>query len=243
MKTILLTLILFLCFNLKATINHWETVVYETDTWKYLVPSTSVPATWNTLTFNDASWNTGIGGFGFGDGDDNTIIPQSTSVYQRIVFSIVNLSAIEQAILNIDYDDGFVAYLNGIEIARSNMNGSGQPPFSQFASGQHEAEMYQGNYPSTFVFSTLQVMDYLVTGQNVLCIQTHNVNSSSSDLSSRVFFHLGISDASNNYGSTPGWFLAPLIFTDSNLPIVVINTVNGATIPDEPKIDAVMGII
>ena len=35
----------------------------------------------------------------------------------------------------------------------------------------------------------------------------------------------------------------PIVFTDSNLPIVVINTANGAAIPNEPKIDATMGII
>jgi hypothetical protein len=28
-------------------------------------------------------------------------------------------------LLSIDYDDGFVAYLNGSEIARSNVNGDG----------------------------------------------------------------------------------------------------------------------
>lgn len=35
---------------------------------------------------------------------------------------------------------------------------------------------------------------------------------------------------------------SPILFTSSNLPIVVINTA-GASIPDEPKIDATMGII
>lgn len=243
MRAIICCFMLLACIKLSAQIDHWETVVYETDTWKYIVPTSTVPASWNTLTFNDASWNTGIGGFGFGDGDDNTVISQTSSVYQRIVFSILDINVIEQAILNVDYDDGFVAYLNGIEIARSNMSGTGQPPYSQFASGQHEADMYQGNYPSTFQFSTLEVMQYLVNGQNVLCIQTHNVNGTSSDLSSRVFLHLGLNDSSMNYGTVPGWFVAPFVFTDSNLPIVVINTENGATIPDEPKVDATMGII
>lgn len=34
-----------------------------------------------------------------------------------------------------------------------------------------------------------------------------------------------------------------VVFTDSNLPIIVINTVGGQAIPDTPKIDATMGII
>ena len=243
MRTIIGCFMLLACLNVSAQIDHWETVVYETDTWKYIVPTSAVPATWNTLTFNDGSWNSGIGGFGFGDGDDNTVISQTPSVYHRIVFSIVDVNAIEQFILNVDYDDGFVAYLNGTEVARSNMSGTGQPPYSQFANAQHEADMYQGNYPSTYQFNALQVVQYLNTGQNVLSIQTHNINGTSSDLSSRVFLHLGINNSSMNYGSVPGWFVAPFVFSDSNLPIVVIDTENGAAIPDEPKIDATMGII
>jgi hypothetical protein len=35
----------------------------------------------------------------------------------------------------------------------------------------------------------------------------------------------------------------PTVFTDSNLPIVIINTAGGAAIPNEPKLDATMGII
>lgn len=42
--------------------------------------------------------------------------------------------------------------------------------------------------------------------------------------------------------SLPGFGQAPVNFTSSNLPIVVINT-NGQTIVDEPKIPAQMGII
>ncbi|NRA12092.1 MAG: CotH kinase family protein [Crocinitomicaceae bacterium] len=35
----------------------------------------------------------------------------------------------------------------------------------------------------------------------------------------------------------------PVVLDSSNLPIVIINTVGGATIPNDPKIDATMGII
>lgn len=240
---ILRLLFVFIPFMSFSLIDHWETVVYESDTWRYLVPTNAVSTTWINPTFNDASWSTGIGGFGYGDNDDNTTFGQTISSYQRIQFNIVDVSAIEMMVLNVDYDDGFVAYLNGVEIARENLSGNGQPAYNQLASGQHEAVMYQGGYPNSYTFDLAQVQGLLNNGSNVLCIQVHNATANSSDMSSRVFLSLGISNTSTNYGSTPGWFNPPLVFTDSNLPIIVINTVNGASIPDDPKIDATMGII
>jgi hypothetical protein len=226
-----------------SQVDHWETVVYETDTWRYLVPTSSVSASWNTLGFNDASWPTGQGGFGYGDNDDNTTFGSTVSCYQRIVFNITDVSAIDQAVFNIDYDDAFVAYLNGVEISRDNITSAGQPAWDQIADGQHEAQMYQGGYPLQQVFDANFVASNLVNGQNVLCVQTHNRFASSSDFSSRVFLSLGINNTSNDYGSTPPWFVPPFVFSSSDLPIVVINTAGGAPIPNEPKIDATMGII
>lgn len=226
-----------------SQVDHWETAVYETDIWRYLLPSNAVSNTWNTIGFNDASWSTGPGGFGYGDGDDNTSFSTTISCYQRKTFTITDLSAIDQAIFNIDYDDAFVAYLNGVEITRDNISSTGQPSWDQTSDGLHEAQMYQGGYPFQFVISPSFLTSNLVSGTNVLCVQTHNQSNSSSDMSSRVFLSLGINNTSNDYGPTPPWFVPPFIFNSSDLPIVVINTAGGATIPNEPKIDATMGII
>jgi len=73
-------------------------------------------------------------------------------------------------------------------------------------------------------------------------VQVHNDNISSSDLTGRIFLSLGISTTTTNYSPTPSWLQPPLIFTTSNLPIVVINT-NGQTIVDDPRIVCDMGII
>jgi len=226
-----------------SQVDHWETVVYETDTWKYLVPTSSVSSSWNTLGFNDASWSSGQGGFGYSDGDDNTTFGTTVSCYQRIIFNITDVSAIDQAIFNMDYDDAFVAYLNGVEITRDNITSAGQPAWDQTSDGLHEAQMYQGGYPLQYIMNANFLASNLVNGQNVLCVQTHNQSPNSSDMSSRAFLSLGINNTSNDYGSTPPWFVPPFVFSSSDLPIVVINTAGGASIPNEPKIDATMGII
>lgn len=58
-----------------------------------------------------------------------------------------------------------------------------------------------------------------------------------------VWLHLGINNGTSDYSPTPGWFMPPLVFESSNLPIIVIETEGGASIPDDPKIPATMGII
>ncbi|MCJ8289957.1 MAG: CotH kinase family protein [Crocinitomicaceae bacterium] len=242
-RVIFLLALIFTPIFSYSQVDHWETAVYETDTWRYLIPSNTVSGTWNTIGFNDASWSTGQGGFGYGDGDDNTTFSATVSCYQRKTFTITDLAAIDQAIFNIDYDDAFVAYLNGVEITRDNISSAGQPAWNQTSDGLHEAQMYQGGYPLQFVISSSFLASNLVSGTNVLCVQTHNQSNSSSDMSSRVFLSLGINNTSNDYGPTPPWFVPPFVFNSSDLPIVVINTAGGATIPNEPKIDATMGII
>ena len=242
MKKALTYFFTLLAFISHGQIDHWETVVFEYDNWDYIVPNTSLPSDWNQPTFSASGWQNGPGGFGYGDGDDNTVLPNGTiSCYQRILFSIVDTADIEAAALTIDYDDGFVAYLNGVEIQRDLVAQGAD--YNDPATGLHEAQIYQGNYPAQYTISKQFLSDNLVNGTNVLAIESHNESVTSSDLTSRAYFHLGITSTSNNYSPTPGWFIEPLVFTASNLPIVVINTDNNVSIPDEPKVDAEMGII
>ena len=119
-KTTLFSLLLFFALNLNAQSDHWETVVNDNSNWSYSIPTATTQASWISPSYDASLWSVGPGGFGFGDSDDNTPLPTSTiSVYQRITFNVVDLSLITKAIFNMDYDDGFVAYLNGVEIARN----------------------------------------------------------------------------------------------------------------------------
>jgi hypothetical protein len=224
-----------------AQIHHWETVVYDSMKWRYWVGTSDPGASWNTVSFNDAAWPQGPGGFGYGDNDDRTVITSTLSVFLRKKFTITNRDKILDALLHVDYDDGFIAYLNGIEVARSTMP-DGNVAFNQGSNGLHEALLYQGQAPEGFLIRAERLSQLLVAGENTLAIQVHNDNIASSDLSARVFFSVGITEnIPFAYLPVPVWFTGPFTFT-SNLPIIVINT-NGQTIPDEPKITAHMGII
>ncbi len=193
--------------NRNTFFDHWETAVYANDIWRFIKPVSEPNSNWRmTPFFNDSSWQQGKGGIGYGDGDDSTLIgpPPVTSVFMRRVFNIADSVVIAGAVLHIDYDDAFVAYINGVEIARSNIGQNGTPtPFDFTAFKEQEAEMYKpGGLPEAYFVDG----SVLVNGNNVLAIQVHNVSPFSSDLSAIPFLSLAIKDTSANYGPTPPWF-------------------------------------
>jgi len=155
-----------------------RTLVDLGDEWKYLTPSQPLSHTWTSIDFNDSNWSTGPSGFGYSDGDDATILSSSTrSIFVRKEINIDDISKVESLILDIDYDDGFVAYLNGEEVARDNMS-QDNPNFNDFSITDHEAIMYQGGRPDRFNIEK----SMLVNGKNVLAVSGHNISTTSSDL-------------------------------------------------------------
>jgi hypothetical protein len=248
MKKLSLLIIVLLLFPLhlavSQNVNHWETAVFNNDTWRYFVGVSEPPSDWRSLTFSDLSWPQGPGGFGYGDNDDNTIIQQSTSVFIRTKFTVPDTALIVKALLSIDYDDAFVAYLNDVEIGRAGITGT-HPVFDQFGI-DHEAKMYTGGKPESFEIDKAKLKNCLLTGENVLAIQVHNNSLTSSDLSSNAFISFGISNSSVIFRPVPSWFetnVTQAIFSSSNLPIVIINTDGGESIPDDPRVMANMKII
>lgn len=190
------------------SVHHWETIINESESWRYFTGTSQPPANWASLAFNVAAWPEGAGGLGYGDDDDATIVPTGAlSVYFRRNFSVADASLIKSMALSIDYDDAFVAYLNGQEIARSG-NISGTPTNTTLAEADHEAAMYTGGNPEAFVFDEALVSSLLLPGNNVLAVEIHNVSDQSSDLSGRVWLHAGIGDPQILYGPNPAWFNA-----------------------------------
>ena len=224
--------------------HHWETAIFAEDDWRYIVPSFAVETGWNTIEFDVSNWDEGPGGFGYGDGDDGTIIDPAISVYFRRNFSVSDLTKLSSAVLSADYDDGFVAYLNGHEIGRSyNLSEPGTfVPYDETTTYDHEASLYNGGLPESFMLDSLELDSFLTNGENVFAVQIHNVGINSSDMSGNFYLSFGITDYSEFYETPPWWFQEPIILDGFNLPIILIDTY-GVEIPDEPRIPASMGII
>ncbi|MBI87041.1 MAG: hypothetical protein CMG63_03055, partial [Candidatus Marinimicrobia bacterium] len=138
-----------LFFNILIAQDHWETAIFASDEWEYIVPSEEPPSNWNELNFEDGIWMSSQGGFGYGDGDDGTIIEPAISVYFRKSFNVSDKSKLSSAVLSADYDDGYIAYINGIEISRSyNLPEPGTfVSFDETTYYDHEATLYDEGIP------------------------------------------------------------------------------------------------
>ncbi|MEQ8303908.1 MAG: CotH kinase family protein [Cyclobacteriaceae bacterium] len=221
--------------------NHWETIILPDNIWKYAVDSAFDNQDWKSLSYNDADWNEGEGGIGYGDDDDATIVPNCKILYQRKQFSLEDTSLISQALLSIDYDDAFVAYLNGAEIARSGL--LDKFPDANSAVELREATMYSGGYPKNFDIPKDTLVKYLNQGQNLLAVQVHNQSANSSDLSSIIYLSLGVSSPDQLYGPISGDIVLPVSHnTAFDIPLVSIET-HGLEIGRGDKITADMKII
>lgn len=159
-----------------------ESIIHPGATWRYFRGREEPPLNWTITRFNDSEWEEGPSGIGYGDGDDATVLSDMRtnylSVYMRHEFK-VDVETISQLALSIDYDDSFVAYLNGVEVARSNVSGS-PPAFNRSADGNHGASVDDGALAIDTVDLT-RFIDLLDPVNNVLAIQGHNVSLTSSD--------------------------------------------------------------
>ena len=196
--------------NSSVIVNHWEMGVNALSTWRYASGSASIDTNWRNLSFNENVWSSGAGGIGFGDSDDGTTVAVGTSVMMRKTFSIPDTSQILKAVLMMDYDDGYVAYLNGVEITRANLGVAGtRPNWNDLALSSHEANNYQSLPIDSFFIDPSFLRANLRNGNNVLAVETHNVTSSSTDLSSIPYLFFGMKSSGTTFSTIPSWFHPP----------------------------------
>jgi hypothetical protein len=141
----------------------------------------SPPGLWRETGFAATGWLTGAAGFGYDDGDDATVLADMRDAYWSVAarrtfeLTAAEAEAPGTLILSVNYDDGFVAYLNGVEAARGSMAGAPGTavPFNTAAIGHEAGQWEEFEVPAGL----------LAAGQNVLAVQGHNTALSSSDLS------------------------------------------------------------
>ena len=176
--------------NRSDVIYNWDAVIDWGDEWFYFPGNSAPTPDWQYLETDISFWSTGNSGFGYGDNDDNTNISQVISLYVRKDFLITNASNIAKALFHLDYDDGYVAYINGVEFSRRNLGAPGSPVYyNTTTTALHEAEIYSGGFPEQVVIDLDQYP--LNNGVNTLAIEVHNYSSNSSDLSCIPFLTLG----------------------------------------------------
>jgi hypothetical protein len=156
-------------------------------TWRYLDDGSNQGTAWRALAFDDRSWTSGVGEFGYGDGDERTVVsygpsanPKYTTTYFRHRFTATSVPT--ALTLTMRIDDGAVAYVNGVEAARFNM-----------PSGPAE---YLSRAPLA-IADAAERLDRAFTldptlvrpGANVIAVEVHQNTLGSSDLSFLASLH------------------------------------------------------
>lgn len=101
------------------------------------------------------------------------MLNNNSSVYVRTDFNVSNLAAVDKLLLDMQYDSGFVAYLNGTEVARRNApTAVGVPPTFN-ASATLERSVSEAITKETIDISAFKNL-LVAGGGNVLAIQAMN---------------------------------------------------------------------
>ena len=155
-----------------------------------LVPTNEdVDGEWFKPGFDDSNWIAGKNGAGFEtERGFEKLIEESfdfreqmhgkaTSVYLRFPFELNDLESLKESNLSLRMraDDGFVAYINGKEVAR--FNAPEKPTWDSMATGSRGdgANMAWSDYDLS------EHVDLLLEGQNLLAIHGMNNSLESSD--------------------------------------------------------------
>jgi len=179
----------------------FRTLINWGDEFRYIIPDSQTSNNWKNLDFDDDNWQTGNSGFGYGDGDDETIIPNGTlSLFIRKTFTINDLNDIESLILDVDYDDAFVAYINGVEVGRRNI--SGNPPlYNSVPYTDHESAIYKNGKPDRITISNFDGI--INSGENIFALQAHNISNTSSDFTIIPFLSVSLNTVNTDLGISP----------------------------------------
>jgi hypothetical protein len=165
-----------------------STIVPENASKRVLVPTAAISDAWKgSQAFDDSAWLSGTGGVGYERGTGyeayfNIDVQQQMynnngTCYIRVPFTLSNtqLAAINSLILNIRYDDGFIAYINGVEVQWALFTGT--PMWNSQASSNH-------NDALAVNFENFDISNYIGSlrqGGNMLAIQGLNSPATSSD--------------------------------------------------------------
>lgn len=146
----------------------------------YQDPSTTMTFHWlerNAQNGIEGEWTWGQAGFGYGDDDDTTSFPKMRnrfrSIYLRRTFDLRPAHKTGKMTVRVTYDDSFILYLNGKEILRKGVDGSGKD-IKKVAG--HEAKSWE-KFELPVDASTLKDQG------NVIAVEVHNERIGSSDLS------------------------------------------------------------
>jgi hypothetical protein len=157
-----------------------DPVVTFGSTWLYLDDGSDQGTAWRERGFADGGWASGPAPLGYPAGTALGIVtvvsfgPEATNKYPTTYFrkhvNLASVAGISNAVLTLKRDDGGVVYINGTEVFRVNMP-AGDINYLTYASSTTNGTNTTCIPPSV-----------LVQGDNVIAVEIHQGNATSSDI-------------------------------------------------------------
>lgn len=219
----IITTILFLHI-ITNTLLYSHDYIENLEHYSYFIGTEEPPEDWNQADFDDTSWDTASFHIGYGYEDMAKTVDPVASLYVRSKFYAENVSEIEALNLAVEFDDGFVAYINGTEVARKNMGKAGTPTtYDQLTERSHESE-YFNRYSVPGLYLDKSVVNSCIkNGENTLAIEVHNDSINGSDLFLYALLY-DLTDYDYNFYDIRSRYVRQVELDSSYLPIVIIET-------------------
>lgn len=194
-----------------------DIMVYEGEYWNYNDNGLNLGNTWKTASYREAegAWETGQGELGYGDGDETTVISYGSdannkyvTTYFRHYFSWYGANSFDTLTIKLRRDDGAVVYLNGTEMARSNLAAGNVTYLTTAPSAISGADE-----------SAWQIFKVLASsinnGANVVAVEMHQANATSSDLT--FDFEMSITDGDPSNATLGKQSIEGVVFLDADV--------------------------
>ncbi|MFT5680940.1 MAG: hypothetical protein ACI8RZ_001846 [Myxococcota bacterium] len=151
-------------------------------TWGYWDAGEDPSAGWQSTGYDDSGWGSGPAPLGYGDSQSTTVSygdnssDKNITVWYRAEITVDETAAdgAYAATLSLLCDDGCIAYLNGTELQRHNMN-------TGTVTADTLANATVSGTPESTYYSYDVDASALTSGVNVLSAEVHQVGATSSD--------------------------------------------------------------
>ncbi len=166
--------------------------------------ASTLPANWMTNSYNPTGWVVGNAPFWYGDGAGGTqltdMLNSYSTLYLRSTFTAQNIKDLQNVSFSVNFDDGFIIWINGEEAIR--VNAPTDHPYNSFSTDLHES--------GTFETYTLPARDLeLYEGENLIALQGFNTTLESSD------FHINV-QVRAAYSPPPSTDTLKVVFSQPN---------------------------
>lgn len=136
----------------------------------------SLDPTWMKPGFADSTWSTGNAPIRYGDGSGGTLLEDMqynySVVYMRSTFTASHVDSLEHFICSVDYDDGFVIWINGLRALSRNAP-------AELSHDAFSSDLRESGEVEAIKLDLDKVR--LKEGENTLAIQVFNTSLISTD--------------------------------------------------------------